>query len=80
LKAHIIIICQIDFTLSIIIFAFIHDWTFIFLVEVPIIYSNQEETDTRVVLYLHHAAALVHKNAVVRTPFVIIFTTPTPSS
>ncbi|KAF3854387.1 hypothetical protein F7725_022442 [Dissostichus mawsoni] len=25
--------------------------------ELPTIYSNQEETDTRVVLYLHHAAA-----------------------
>uniref|UniRef100_UPI00358FE108 uncharacterized protein n=1 Tax=Myxine glutinosa TaxID=7769 RepID=UPI00358FE108 len=36
--------------------------------ELPTIYSNQEETDTRVVLYLHHAAALGYKNAVVRTP------------
>ena len=32
------------------------------------IYSNQEETDTRVVLCLHHPAALRYKNAVVRTP------------
>ena len=36
--------------------------------ELHTIYSNQEETDTRVVLYLHHAAALGYKNAVVRTP------------
>ena len=40
--------------------------------ELPIIYSNQEETDTRVVLYLHHAA-LGYKNAVVRTPDTDIF-------
>lgn len=39
----------------------------------PTIYSNQEETDTRVVLYLHHAAALGYKNAVVRTPDTDIF-------
>uniref|UniRef100_UPI00358F3398 uncharacterized protein n=1 Tax=Myxine glutinosa TaxID=7769 RepID=UPI00358F3398 len=36
--------------------------------ELPTIYSNQEETDTRVVLYLHHAATIGYKNAVVRTP------------
>jgi len=50
---------------------------FVFQVEVrelPTIYSNQEETDTRVVLYLHHAAALGYKNAVVRTPDTDIFT------
>uniref|UniRef100_UPI00358FA4EE uncharacterized protein isoform X1 n=1 Tax=Myxine glutinosa TaxID=7769 RepID=UPI00358FA4EE len=41
--------------------------------ELPTIYSNQEETDTRVVLYLHHAAALGYKNAVVRTPDTDIF-------
>ncbi|XP_034071932.1 uncharacterized protein LOC117545981 [Gymnodraco acuticeps] len=41
--------------------------------ELPTIYSNQEETDTRVVLYLHHAAALGYKNAVVRTPDSDIF-------
>ena len=49
---------------------------FVFQVEVrelPTIYSNQEETDTRVVLYLHHAAALGYKNAVVRTPDTDIF-------
>ena len=39
----------------------------------PTIYSNQEETDTRVVMYLHHAAALGYKNAVVRTPDTDIF-------
>ena len=41
--------------------------------ELPTIYSNQEETDTRVVLYLHHAAAIRHKNAVVRTSDTDIF-------
>ena len=41
--------------------------------ELPTIYNNQEETDTRVVLYLHHAAALGYKNAVVRTPDTDIF-------
>lgn len=41
--------------------------------EIPSIYSNQEETDTRVVLYLHHAAALGYKDAVVRTPDTDIF-------
>ena len=30
--------------------------------------SNQEETDTGMILYLHHAAALGFKSAVVRTP------------
>ncbi|XP_063047331.1 uncharacterized protein LOC134441069 [Engraulis encrasicolus] len=35
--------------------------------------SNQEETDTRVVLYLHHAAALGFTSAVVRTPDSDIF-------
>ena len=49
---------------------------FVFQVEVhelPTIYSNQEETDIRVVLYLHHAAALGCKNAVVRTSDTDIF-------
>ncbi|KAJ7386870.1 hypothetical protein OS493_006904 [Desmophyllum pertusum] len=32
--------------------------------EIPTIYSNQEETDTRVVLYLHYAVSLGYKNAV----------------
>ena len=41
--------------------------------ELPEIYSNQEETDTRVVLYLHYAAALGYKSAVVRTPDKDIF-------
>ena len=43
------------------------------MLEIPAIYSNQEETDTRVVLYLHHAASLGYKNAVVRTPDTDIF-------
>ena len=40
------------------------------------IYSNQEETDTRVVLYLHYAAALGilrYKSAVVRTTDTDVF-------
>lgn len=41
--------------------------------EIHTIYSNQEETDTRVVLYLHHAAAIGYKDAVVRTPDTDIF-------
>ena len=41
--------------------------------ELPARYSNQEETDRRVVLYLHHAVALGYKNAVVRTPDTDIF-------
>ena len=35
--------------------------------------SNQEETDTRVVMYLHHAQKLGFKSAVVRTPDSDIF-------
>ena len=41
--------------------------------ELPTLYSTQEETDTRVVLYLHHAVSLGYKNAVVRTPDTDIF-------
>ena len=41
--------------------------------ELPARYSNQDETDTRVMLYLHHAVALGYKNAVVRTPDTDIF-------
>lgn len=41
--------------------------------ELHSIYSNQEETDTRVVLYLHYAASLGYRNAVVRTPDTDIF-------
>ena len=44
--------------------------------------SDQEETDTRVVLYLHYTAKLGYKSAVVRTPDSDIFlsycTTLTP--
>lgn len=35
--------------------------------------SNQEETDTRIVLYLKYAAKLGYKSAVVRTPDTDIF-------
>lgn len=35
--------------------------------------SNQEETDTRVVLYLKYAASLGYRSAVVRTPDTDIF-------
>uniref|UniRef100_UPI00358F4B42 putative helicase MOV-10 n=1 Tax=Myxine glutinosa TaxID=7769 RepID=UPI00358F4B42 len=41
--------------------------------ELTTICSDQEETDTRVVLYLHHAAALGYKNAVVKTTDTDIF-------
>ena len=60
-KYHIILIDQIDFTLSIITSAFKHQWPFVIQVEVhelATIYSNQQEIDTRMVLYIHHAAAL----------------------
>ena len=60
-KYRIILIDQIAFTVSIITSAFKHQWPFVCHVEVrelPTIYSNQEETDTRMVLYLHRAAAL----------------------
>lgn len=35
--------------------------------------SNQEETDTRIVLYLKYAAKIGYKSAVVRTPDTDIF-------
>ena len=41
--------------------------------DVPKVYRDQVETDTRVVLYLHHAATLGYKDAVVRTPDTDIF-------
>ena len=41
--------------------------------EIPALRSNQEETDSRVVLYLNHAVALGFKSAVVRTPDTDIF-------
>ena len=40
--------------------------------EIPGLESSQEETDTRVVLYLLYAAQLGHKVAVVRTPYTDI--------
>ena len=36
--------------------------------EIDELASNQEETDTRVVLYLNYAAKLEYKSAVMRTP------------
>jgi len=48
--------------------------------DVPTIYSNQEETDTRVILYLHHAATLGYKDAVVRSPDIYFSTMLTRSS
>jgi len=36
--------------------------------EIEELKSNQEETDTRVVLYLNYAVKLGYKSAVVRTP------------
>ena len=41
--------------------------------EISALYSNQEETDTRVVLYLHYATTLGYKDAVVRSPDTDIF-------
>ena len=41
--------------------------------DVPIFYRDQVQTDTRVIHYLHHAATLGYKDAVVRTPDTDIF-------
>ena len=41
--------------------------------EIHELLSNQEETDTRTVLYLKYAAKLRYKSAVVRTPETDIF-------
>lgn len=41
--------------------------------EVPELYSSQEETDTRVILYLHHAVYQGYESAVVRTPDTDLF-------
>jgi len=41
--------------------------------EIPELSSDQEETDTRIILYLHYAAKLGYKSAVVRTPDSDIF-------
>ena len=46
-------------------------WHYLFQVTTPDIHelvSNQEETDSRVVLYLKYAVKLGYKSAVVRTP------------
>ena len=50
--------------------------TFIFqvsTVEIPSLLSNQEETDTRVILYINYAKAQGFKSVVVRTPDTDIF-------
>ncbi len=41
--------------------------------EIPELSSDQEETDTRIILYLHYDAKLGYKSAVVRTPDSDIF-------
>ena len=41
--------------------------------EIPEIYSDQEETGTRIVIYLKYAAQLGYRSAVVRTPDSDIF-------
>ena len=41
--------------------------------EIEELRSNQEETDTRVILYLKYAATLGYKSAVVRSPDTDIF-------
>lgn len=41
--------------------------------EIHELMSNQEETDTRIVLYLKYAAKIEYKSAVVRTPDTDIF-------
>ena len=41
--------------------------------EIYELYSNQEETDTRIIMYLHYAAKQGFKSAVVRSPDSNIF-------
>ena len=41
--------------------------------EVYVLRSNQEETDTRIVIYLKYAARIGYKSAVVKTPDTDIF-------
>ena len=41
--------------------------------EIYCLHSNQEETDTRIVIYLHYAEKLEFKSAVVRSPDSDIF-------
>ena len=53
-----------------------YHWFYVFQVNVTELhglYSSQEETDTRVILYLNHAASQGHQSAVVRTPDTDIF-------
>ena len=61
LNYHIILIDQIDFTVSIITSAFKYQWPFVIQVELrelATIYRNQQVIDTRMGLYIHRAAAL----------------------
>ena len=61
LNYHIILIDQIDLTVFIITSAFKYQWPFMIQVELrelATIYSNQQEIDTRMALYIHRAAAL----------------------
>ena len=63
-----LLLYQIGFSGSTITSPFKHQSPFVLQVEVrelPTVYSDQEETDTRVGLYLHYATALGYKNAVV---------------
>ena len=41
--------------------------------EIQSLRSNQEETDSRIIIYLHYAQSLGFKSAVVRTPDTDIF-------
>ena len=41
--------------------------------EIPELYSKQEETDTRIIIYLQYAAKQGFKSAVVRSPETDIF-------
>ena len=41
--------------------------------EIPSLHSSQEETDTRIILYLHHAQNSGFKSAVIRTPDTDVF-------
>lgn len=43
------------------------------MTELTELHSSQEETDTRVILYLHHAVKKGYKSAVVRTPDTDLF-------
>ena len=60
-KCHIIIIDQVDFSLSVITSVFKNQCTFVIQVEVrelATIYCNQQEIGTIIMLYIHRASAL----------------------